>query len=158
MEPIKAGFAKKDLTPQEMMMMDGFVDRVRPSEGVHDRLFARASVLTDGVSSVALVSCDVCWFTEATLRDVRKEAAAEGIDQLMLAATHTHSGPQMSDFLAEPTEASAEYARALPRLIGDAVRSAHQALGPVRMRLTKSKSASSFNRRGSDGEVDQEVI
>ena len=41
-----AGTGKIDITPQNNVWMDGML-RAHPSEGVHDRLYARALVLSD---------------------------------------------------------------------------------------------------------------
>jgi hypothetical protein len=93
-----AGAAKIDITPTASVWMDGML-RNRPSQGIHDRLFARALVLSrnaDPRGAFALVSVDVCAMDEATTRAVRRQAETRtGIpaSQVIVAATHTHSGP-----------------------------------------------------------------
>ncbi len=78
--------------------MDGMI-RSRPSQGVHDPLFARAVAIAEGADpggTWVLVSVDVCALDEGTSRTVRDRAqASTGIpaEQIVIAATHTHSGP-----------------------------------------------------------------
>ena len=93
-----AGTGKIDITPQSNIWMDGML-RAHPSEGVHDALYARALVLCEGSDvkqAFALVSVDVCVLDDATCRAVRQGAEARtGIpaSHMIIAATHTHSGP-----------------------------------------------------------------
>ena len=93
-----AGVGKTDITPQSNIWMDGML-RAHPAEGVHDALYARALVLcetSDVKQAFALVSVDVCVLDDATCRAVRQSAEARtGIpaSHIVIAATHTHSGP-----------------------------------------------------------------
>ena len=93
-----AGTGKIDITPQNNIWMDGML-RAHPSEGIHDRLHARALVLSgseDVRQAFALVSVDVCILEDETCSDVQRGAEVRtGIpaSQIIVAATHTHSGP-----------------------------------------------------------------
>jgi hypothetical protein len=100
-----AGVSKIDITPRGNIWMDGML-RVHPAEGVHDRLYARALVLgnnADVRQAFALVSVDVCVLGDETARAVRQGAEARtGIpaSHIVVAATHTHSGPSTDGLLA----------------------------------------------------------
>jgi neutral ceramidase len=93
-----AGTEKVDITPQSAVWMDGML-RAHPSEGVHDRLYARALALSDSDDvrqAFALVSVDVCILVDETCSAVQQAAEARtGIpaSHIIVAATHTHSGP-----------------------------------------------------------------
>ena len=93
-----AGVGKLDITPQGPVWMDGML-RDHPSVGVRDRLFGRGLVLQDSDNAgqaFVLVSVDVCGLDAETCRAVREGAAARtGIpaSHIIIAATHTHSGP-----------------------------------------------------------------
>ena len=95
---MRAGTGKTDITPRGCVWMDGMI-RSHPSLGVHDSLFARALVLGNGREDArpfVLVSVDVCVLDEETTRAVREGAEVRtGIParQIIVAATHTHSGP-----------------------------------------------------------------
>ena len=93
-----AGTGRIDITPSGSVWMDGML-RAHPSIGVHDNLFARALVLCEGPDvkqAFVLVSVDVCVLDEATTHAVRQGVeASTGIPagHIVVAATHTHSGP-----------------------------------------------------------------
>src|ERR1700681_4040076 len=99
---LRAGAAKADITPPIGTPMDGYVRRTGPSEGIHDRLFGKVLLLEDERKTGALISCDVCWFTDGTIQEIRRRMEKIGINSVMLAATHNHSGPAMVDFLVSP--------------------------------------------------------
>ena len=73
--------------------------RDHPSEGVHDPLSARALVLSDdeGLSNaIVFVSVEVCGISEKDAGIVRgavNQKTGIAQDRIIIAATHTHSGP-----------------------------------------------------------------
>ncbi len=98
-----AGTAKIDITPSTPVWMDGMI-REHKSEGVHDPIFARAlfMVTNDRVDEAcAIVSVDVCGLKSDDIRIVRDSASVStGIPShnIVIAATHTHSGPAAIGF------------------------------------------------------------
>ncbi len=93
---LRAGFAKKEITPNKPVPLGGYSARKgKPSEGVHDPIYARALVLDDGESRLALVVLDLIGIDrrcrEAVLRALKGKVDLRA-DQLMMSATHTHSG------------------------------------------------------------------
>ncbi len=95
---MKAGTGKIDITPGRNVLMDGMI-REHASEGVHDPISARALVLAndeDMSKACAIVSVEVCGISEEDSRIVRDavhQRAGIPRDRIVLAATHTHSGP-----------------------------------------------------------------
>lgn len=88
---LKAGAAKVDITPAEK-------DLPKNSFGIQDRVHARAIVLTNGLSTAALVSVDVAGVGTNIVDAVAKRTADEfGIPagNLLITGTHTHSGPRI---------------------------------------------------------------
>ncbi len=131
---LMAGAAKVDITPKGNVWMDG-MPRSHASEGVHDPLFARALVASnaeDKKSKIALVSCDVCAFDTPLIGEIRKAASEKTgipVENMVIAATHTHSGPAVHGFFnpkAEEYEAK-EFA---PKVI-QAICQANDALAPA---------------------------
>lgn len=64
--------------------------------GVHDPLSARALVAREGDTTVAVVSCDLLIIDEALFEAVERQLCthpAMASATLIIAATHTHSGP-----------------------------------------------------------------
>lgn len=73
----------------------GFHNR-RPAAGVHDDLWARAMVLDDGKTRMALVVLDAIGFLHDDVLDVRKMLpAASEIDYLIVCSTHVHEAPDL---------------------------------------------------------------
>jgi neutral ceramidase len=85
-----------DITPSSGTALTGYVLREGNSVGVHDPLYARALVLDDGVCRAAVIVCDTlaldrCFVTSA--RASIQEATGIPGQNVMIASTHTHSGP-----------------------------------------------------------------
>ena len=59
MTTLLAGAAEVVITPPVGTLLDGYGARTSGSVGVHDDLHARALVIDDGATQVALVSCDL---------------------------------------------------------------------------------------------------
>ncbi len=94
---LKAGSSTIKITPPFRTQMGGYFDRLGLSEGVHDDLYARALYLSSGEMSVMMVSVEILYVDKEFVSDVRKEiSSSTGIheDQIMVFATHTHSGPE----------------------------------------------------------------
>jgi len=93
-----AGTAKIDITPSRSIWMDGMI-RAHRSEGVHDPLFVRALVLAnseDRSQAFAIVSVDVCMLSTeqaSSARAMTEDQTDIPASQIMIATTHTHSGP-----------------------------------------------------------------
>jgi len=68
----------------------------RAANGIHDDLWARAMVIDDGKTRVALVILDAIGFMSNHIIDVRGRIPAEvGITYAIVASTHTHEGPDL---------------------------------------------------------------
>ena len=96
---LRAGVAKVDITPPPGQRLWGFAARVDPASGVLDPLYARVLVLEGGGKCVALVALDLGRpFGPASLARLRAAAAkSSGISYVLVAASHTHSGPVIKD-------------------------------------------------------------
>ena len=96
-DEVRAGVAKAEFALPRWVPLAGYSRRHgKPSRGVHDPVGARALVVTDADTAVALVSCDLLIVDEHLFEAVRRRLLAQGLPQeliLVLAATHTHSGP-----------------------------------------------------------------
>lgn len=68
----------------------GFHNR-KPAQGIHDDVWARAIVIDDGETRMAMVALDAVGFLYTDVVDIRKAIPAElGIDYALIASTHTH--------------------------------------------------------------------
>ncbi len=93
----QAGTARVAITPKQPMWMAGYASRTRPSEGaVHD-LWAKALALQDPAGRRAvLITLDVCGIDRdlsSRIRDTLQNRHKLGRDRIVLACSHTHSGP-----------------------------------------------------------------
>jgi hypothetical protein len=158
MPDLYAAGAKADITPPVGIAMDGYSARPNPSTGIHDRLYSRVLLLRANGKTFAVISCDLCWLGDTTVAEVRERAKAVGVDEVLLTATHTHSGPAMADFIVGPRMLEAEYVLSLPSQIIDAVKSASQQLRPVTAVVSAGETNLSVNRRMSSLPVDHTVV
>ena len=103
---LQVGFGRADITPQESVQLHGYFNAERRwSKAVLDPLYATCVAFTDGDGNTLLLfHLDICVPNGTKLPFIRKavaDAAGISIDHVMLAATHTHSGPKIdSDHLS----------------------------------------------------------
>ena len=138
---IRVGTAAVKITPPLGSPMAGYLS-ARRSEGVLDDLYAKATVLDDGMTKVALVTCDLIGLSRPAVVEARRIISIETnipADNVMLSATHTHTGPAVrgmsavADLAAGDNNLSREYAEQLPKSIAEAVRHANRRLTPARI-------------------------
>ena len=116
----------------------------QPSDSIRDELFAKAMVLSDGHTTVAIVSADLLY---APLDDITNPVRTiigekTGIPgkNIMVCATHTHSGPEVFTRSKVPSEGrlpvsqiDQSYCRVLVGKIADSVLIAHRNMQDVRI-------------------------
>ena len=93
---LRAGAARRSIVPPFPTQMGGFFDRTTNFEGVHDELFARALVLDNGTTRLALIGSDLIAMDADLVQQVRDAVTdATGIPgvNLLICCTHNHSGP-----------------------------------------------------------------
>jgi len=98
-----AGFARRDISPQQPCFLVGYPHVERISTGIHDPLFASALCVECDGQAVLFISLDILFVTADWTRDCRENISREtGIpcDAIMIGATHTHSGPHTAAVLA----------------------------------------------------------
>lgn len=128
----RAGAAVGDITPTKwpVYLVGSFSER--PAEKAWDPLSARALMLDDGKTRLAIVIVDSCLIPRSLFDEAKRQAAkATGIrpDHMLMAATHTHSAPASLDRLF--AKASEEYLKVLKRGIVEAVKQANANLEPA---------------------------
>lgn len=96
MAGLQAGAAAVCITPPVGVDLAGYSGRQGSSVGIHDDLYGKALVLDDGRTRLAVVTLDLIGLDEAAVHQVRARVAertAIPADHVMVAASHTHSGP-----------------------------------------------------------------
>jgi neutral ceramidase len=92
---LRAGAGRADVTPPPGQYLWGWFRADAVGRGVQTRLFARAIVLQQGGRKVALVTADLGAMPGGLVQDVARRVAARGFSEqnVLISATHTHSGP-----------------------------------------------------------------
>ncbi|MFB3826502.1 MAG: hypothetical protein ACE15B_07015 [Bryobacteraceae bacterium] len=132
---LKIGVGRTVITPPLEIPMAGYY-YPRAADGVHDDLHASALVFDDGRTRAALVACEIVHVSRQAVETARKKLEAKwGIPagQVMISATHSHTGPVVS---------SPEYTRMLGGWIADSVTTAHGRKSPARLFVALEKEAS----------------
>ncbi len=91
---LAVGFAEVDVTPKleaaKPVYIAGFGHN-RKAVKVHDPVFVRAIVLSDGKNKIALACVDVVGLFNAVAESVRKQL--KGFTYVCVSSTHNHEGP-----------------------------------------------------------------
>ncbi len=99
---LRAGFGRTDITPGKPCFLVGYPHVERVSTGTHDPLLASALCLESGGLALVFISVDLLFISPGWTRDCRARiSAATGIppENILIGATHTHSGPLTADLL-----------------------------------------------------------
>jgi neutral ceramidase len=146
---LQAGAAAVDITPTEWpIYLRGGYDK-KEAFTAHDPLHARAIVLQEGDTRLAIVIVDSCMISRTNF-DLAKEQASRAtgipVTHMLTAATHTHSAP--FDYARYDTAPEHAYVRQLINGIAQSIIQAHNALQPAEMGHASIPEASEvFNRR-----------
>ncbi len=158
---LRAGAARADITPDVKMIN---WNTGRPYGAVRDPIFARAVVLSDGVTKIAFIDWDLLDAREFAVTRVRRAVTkATGIPEahIIVHATHTHSGPKSEmgpepvlpkeQTKSRPAQQDAVYRAWADALVGtcaDLVKKADAAATPVTLWLGRGYVGEwLFNRR-----------
>ena len=136
--PLRAGAAEIPLDLAGDVPIAGFARASYRSEGVRDRVAARALVLAAPGCAVALVSADLLLVPGDLDRAVRERIANLSLDGVVIAATHTHAGPggYWEDFLGQRLATGPYRREALERVadaVAEVIRAAAGSLRPARV-------------------------
>ncbi|HWB84676.1 MAG TPA: neutral/alkaline non-lysosomal ceramidase N-terminal domain-containing protein [Bryobacteraceae bacterium] len=151
---LRVGRAAVDITPPVGVPMAGYY-YVRVSEGVHDPLHAKALVLEENGVKAAMVALDLVGiprkFVDAAREQIGKTTGVPPAN-VMISATHSHTGPEMGGRLLGVQPATKkladEYLNGLPARIAESVRKAEADLQPARVLVATGREDSvSFVRR-----------
>lgn len=159
---LRAGVAVADITPPVGYRMSGYFNE-RLSTGTLNPLHAKALVLRQGGESAAMVFCDIIGMSRDVSSRARAQASAKtGIPtaNILIAATHSHTGPLYADALrkhfhdaaiaqhgSDPSE-KVNYADELVAKLVDVISEAAAGEKAVRLEAgSAEQNGLSFNRR-----------
>jgi putative membrane-bound dehydrogenase-like protein len=159
-DPLMAGFAKVDVTPQEPVRLSGYAARSTPMEGVDGPIYARAVAFRkgDGPPHV-LVAVDSIGFSGVLVKEVFEALPPEiraDRSRFVMSATHSHTAPHVARGLTnlytqpQSEEEIAATARYTNQLRDGAIAAAKAALAdlkPARMYVGEGQAGFAVNRR-----------
>jgi neutral ceramidase len=145
---LKAGSASANITPPLGTRIPGGF-RPRYAENVDDELFAKAVVIDNGTTRIAIVTCDLIAIPEK-VADAAKARIADRCDipvaHVMVNATHTHTAVAIADLLGVDEDPG--YTEWVSLKIADAVELAVWRLKPARVGFASvNEERITFNRR-----------
>ncbi len=156
---LHGGTARADITPPVGCWLAGWAIRDKPSEGVHDPLFAKSIVLSQGPDTVAMVACDLIHITREIAAEARgiieRETGLAG-SNVLISATHTHFSPEVGNKAKAGEKADEAYLDVLARKIASTVTMALAEMQPVKIGTARTDVPELlFNRRTRrpDGKV-----
>lgn len=156
---MRIGKAQVSLVPDYSVELFGYYQEGRFFTGIHTHLFARAVVLDDDTTRVALVSCDLCEISGELVEKTKLMIEEEtGIKNVVIAMTHTHSAPATC-FGRGLGKIDQDYYDSIPELIAEAVVEATKNMYEVcsMTRGMVSVADVSYNRSVTGGFVDEEL-
>jgi sugar phosphate isomerase/epimerase len=145
----RAGAHQVDISPERFPVIVNAMFTERSATGVVDRLCAKALVLDDGQTRVALCVVDTCLMPRDLIdraKDIATKATGIPTERMCISATHTHSAPSVLACLGSRVDL--DYAASLPPKIADAIVGAARNLTSARIGWAVVDDwAHTFNRR-----------
>ncbi len=132
-----AGFARRDITPDDSLPMGGYIERAGSATGKHGPLLAKAAAFRYGRSAAVLLVLDLLCVSHIWVSRLRNEISRKvGLPQnnILISATHTHSGPAVFFSMTGSDAQVHEYEENLLRWCSQTVESASASMNPVRLR------------------------
>lgn len=167
---LRGGVARIDLTPPDELKapLGGYGERMNaPATGVHDRILAKALVLTDGAKKFPLVTADMLGFSPPLKQAIVDGVAEHGwsTDNVMLLASHSHASIEMNAINPLNTFAIPQIGIRSPELYRvtvdrfiELIRNAERSLEPIRVGTNSQPLPGwNVNRRRKEGVVDNEL-
>jgi neutral ceramidase len=154
---LKGGVAKVNITPPLGIPLIGSYGK--PSDDILDELYAKALVFNDGNNTLIIVSCDLLYTPLEEIAGPARKIITEktGIPErnILICATHTHSGPEVftkSKFRTEgdtpPPAIDRSYLDTLVKKIAGSALIAYKDMQQVKIGMAKGQAPEIvYNRR-----------
>ncbi|WP_338875486.1 hypothetical protein WBJ53_07675 [Spirosoma sp. SC4-14] len=136
-QDFRAGAAVRLITPDPLLPVSGGIGTPKKAVEKKGDLYIRACVFEKGSTRIAIVSVDnLGW---PSVLGNKSRALIKGIppENILICATHTHSGPDAYGFPNEKGEAFADlsYLDKCVHAVADAVNEATRNLGPASLKI-----------------------
>lgn len=166
--PLQVGAARVDITPapDAALPMAGYAGRTQGFQRIHDHIYVRAIVLSDGASQAVLLAWELIGMPTHVWEELSQRITKElGIlaDNLLLAAVHDHGAPSLAGMFGRspapgapgganpagrtPSPATIAYTTKVENDAFEAVRRAKANLRPAQFGFGTGKAYVNINRR-----------
>ena len=142
-QTLEAGVERVDITPPSGFALMGYPGSGRIAEGTRDPLYARVLVLRAGATRLALVDLDLIFAFGPSYMAQLREATRQDVSNLLVAAIHTHSGPNP---FSSPSSPEGAWETAAVAKVAEAVRKASASLVPARLGVGYGSALIGHNR------------
>ncbi len=161
-ELVPVGVSEIDITPDYPIRMTGYGNRKTESEGVEQRLKARALAI-GGADAAVLITVDNCAVPGRLTEEVAgrlKDRAGLPRERFVVSSSHTHCGPALTGVLplifgqpvpADQQERIDRYTRELTDKLEQVARAALEGRRPGRLAWTQGTAGFAINRRQPKG-------
>ncbi|KAA0993960.1 hypothetical protein FXO21_06990 [Dyadobacter sp. UC 10] len=136
-QKFRAGAAVRVITPDPLLPVSGGIGTPKKATQKNGELYARAMVLEKGNTRIAIVSVDNLGWPAALGNKSRKLVKGIPPENILIGATHTHSGPDAYGFPNEKGESFADlaYLDRCVKLIAEAVNEAVENLEDASLKI-----------------------
>lgn len=133
----RVGIAVRVVTPDPLLPLSGGVGPSAPARTKQGELTVRALVLEDGTNRVAIVGADFLGFPAVLGDKVRAAVKTIAPANILIGATHTHSGPDCYGFPdgKGSTGADLKYLDSVCVRMAEAINKATAKLRPARLKI-----------------------
>ncbi len=165
-QKLQAGVAKREISPQKPIFLVGYPHVPRISTGIHDPLYASALYLDYDGEAIILIAVDILVISHETVRTCRTaitQTTGVPAKNILISATHTHSGPNTSEILMWKNDPvvpppDPDYMRFFTQSIIEAAMAAKTSAVPCRLAITDGEAYGvGRNRLSPDGIMDYQV-
>jgi len=148
---LSVGAARVDITPpaDAALPMSGYAGRQQGFQGIHDHIYVRAIVLSDGTHDAAIVSWELIAMPNAVWQVLSQRISSQlgiPVDNIILTGVHDHDAPTIGTF-SKPGPATVAYTKTVEDKAFEAVREAKANLQPAKFGFGTGKCYININRR-----------
>jgi len=138
----RAAIAVRNVTPDPLLPVSGGAGPSKPASRKIGELTVRALVFENDGTRVAICSTDFLGFPGVLCSKVRRQVPGIDPENILIAATHNHSGPDCYGFpdSSGKTAADIEYLNGVCKKLADAINEAAGKLQPAHVKIATGKA------------------
>ena len=140
--------SKYDITPKEPTYMEGYGGRNQRSKGVHENIYVKSLLIKNNKEMVLITCADVCIISRE-LSDQLKKNITENYplkeENILITATHLHSGPALETWLMHEHDES--YVDYFKSQVLNSVKECFESLQEGTMEFSSGETYIGMNRR-----------